>query len=99
MTGNNRRGQKGRWTAGDQFVNRAPTRTGSAFYGGATPPETDARTDGGQNGSDPRLDAANALEDAAEILRQGGNIADAKQLVDQSWHDMTDAEDREEVTP
>lgn len=134
MTGNNRRGQRGRWTAGDQFVTNAPRRTGGAFYGGAAPPSDDARADGGQDVQDvpghgrpggvddpvpdreygdesgdypphvePPVDearekretAAALLDDAADVLRDGGNVGDAKMLLDQAWHDMHDAEDLE----
>lgn len=131
MTGNDRRGQRGRWTAGEQFVNEAPTRTDGAFYGGANPPSDDARTDGGQDvhdvpghgsatgvddpvpdrdyGDEPgdrpahveppvdeatekREQAADLLANASEIMRDGRGVADAKQLLDQAWHDMTDVE-------
>lgn len=140
MTDDSKRGQDGRWTAGEQFVSDAPLRFHGALYGalGAhTEEESGVVTDGGhvpdsadvpghgrvggvddpvareEYGDDPRdrpahvrpanpalacrdrREAAEQLEQAAEVLRSGGNVADAKTLLDSAWHRMTDAEDVE----
>jgi hypothetical protein len=82
MTDDSKRGQTGRWTAGEQFVSNAPLRYQGALYGhvGAhTPDESGAgyRADGGHNPQDvPGHGRVGGIDDPVAREDYGGHGAD-----------------------
>lgn len=94
MTRKQADGQRGRfWTYGRIVTNRAPHRQQGAFYGSLDVESGQPVTDGagsarGRLVTELRAEAADALEDAADAIREGdvedgdSGIREAQRLLD-----------------